>query len=305
MHFVSGRSIFLFALVCVLFFAGGFSAGVVVSGSLVLPEPLPSIFTSSLDAEPAGVNFAPVWRTWNVLNEKFVPASTTQELSDEKKIYGLISGLTGSFGDPYTVFFPPEESEIFQADISGSFEGVGMEIGIRDNALVVITPLKGSPAIRAGLLSGDKITKIDDVSADAMPVDKAVKLIRGPRGTVVRFTILRTDENEPRVIPVTRDVIEIPTIETKKQDGVFIISLYNFSAVSANLFRGALREFALSGTPKLILDLRGNPGGYLEAAVDMASWFLPAGKVGIRFGNSCRRSSRTRQGKTHWHAHVR
>ena len=252
--------------------------GVIASGSFSMPEFTAELLSSQLEAAPAGVDFGPVWKTWEVLNKKFVPASTTQAVSDEEKIYGLISGLTGSLKDPYTVFFPPEDSEIFQADISGSFEGVGMEIGIRDNALVVITPLKGSPAIRAGLLSGDRIIKIDDTSTDGMAVDRAVKLIRGPRGTIVRFAIIRGD-GELQTIPVTRDVIEIPTIETKQQDGVFIISLYNFSAISTNLFRGALREFALSDTPKLVLDLRGNPGGYLEAAVDMASWFLPAGKV--------------------------
>lgn len=229
---------------------------------------------------PSLVDFSPLWKSWNIINEKFVPATTTDLVTDEKKLYGAIQGLAASLGDPYTVFFPPEDAEIFESDISGNFEGVGMEIGIRNDILTVIAPLKGSPAERAGIRAGDKIVKIDDISTDGMIIDKAVKLIRGKSGTAITLTILRDGESELLKIKVIRDVIQIPTIETEfKDDGVFIIKLFNFSAISPNLFREALREFVLSGTDKMILDLRDNPGGFLEAAIDIASWYLPAGKV--------------------------
>ncbi|HEY4517650.1 MAG TPA: S41 family peptidase [Candidatus Paceibacterota bacterium] len=279
MRFNSSKVILSAALASVLFFAGGFATGVVTTNEGMVPAAVQEILNSPNDAEPAGVNFVPVWRTWNILNEKFVPASTTQPLSDEKKVYGLIEGLTASLGDPYTVFFPPEESKAFKDDISGSFEGVGMEIAIKNNLIVVVAPLKGSPALLAGIKAGDTILEIDGKSTQGMSTDAAVKLIRGKGGTVVHFTVGRVGEKIALKIDVTRDTIQIPTIETGQKDGVFIISLYSFSAPSPQLFREALREFIVSGTPKLVLDLRGNPGGYLEAAVDMASWFLPTGKT--------------------------
>lgn len=272
---------------------GSFVTGVFVGyGNAPAEDKITSIFNK----EPAistSVDFAPFWETWNILNEKFVSANGTT--TDQEKVYGAIQGLVASFGDPYTVFFPPEEAEMFESDISGQFQGVGMEIGIREGILTVVAPLKGTPAARAGIRTGDKIVQIDDTPSADMSVDKAVKLIRGKKGTAVKFTIVREGEGEPLVITVLRDVIEIPTIDTeiKESDGntqgnsvdsgdVFVIRLYNFSANSANLFRNSLRDFVISDKHKLILDLRGNPGGYLEAAVDMASWFLPAGKIVVR-----------------------
>ncbi|MEK9131943.1 MAG: S41 family peptidase [Patescibacteria group bacterium] len=246
---------------------------------------------TDISAEPAQkVDFDPFWKVWNTLNEKFVAVSTTSDadISDQKRVWGAIEGLTASLNDPYTVFFPPEESKSFATEISGSFSGVGMEVGMRDNHLVVVTPLKNSPAQKAGVQSGDRILKIDTQATDGLPVDKAVKLIRGKEGTVVTLTVAREGKKEPFDISITRGPIEIPTIDTLEKDGVFIIRLYNFSAIASNLFRDALREFVVKNTDKLVLDVRGNPGGYLDAAVDMASWFLPSGKVIVTedFGNN-------------------
>jgi carboxyl-terminal processing protease len=229
---------------------------------------------------PAGVDFSPLYKAWGVINEKYVPATAADTVSDEDKVWGAVQGLTGSLGDPYTVFLPPVENEIFSEDISGNFEGVGMEIGIRDNVLTVIAPLKGTPAERAGLRSGDRIIEIDDESTEGLTISSAVSKIRGERGTPVVFTVLRDGEDELLEITVLRDVIDIPTIEAELlPENVFLISLYNFSGVSPSLFRDALREFVESGTNKLIIDLRGNPGGFLNASVEMASWFLPLGEV--------------------------
>jgi carboxyl-terminal processing protease len=190
--------------------------------------------------------------------------------------------MVKSLGDPYTIFFPPVESKSFADEISGNFEGVGMEVGMKDDVLTVIAPLKNTPAYRAGIKSGDKIVKIDETVTNGLNTSEAIKLIKGPKGTKVKFTMVREGEKEPLIIEVVRDIIDIPTIDTETKNGVFIIHLYNFSAISSNSFRNALREFVESGNDKLILDLRGNPGGYLEAAVDMASWFLPAGKVIVK-----------------------
>ncbi len=221
--------------------------------------------------------FSAFWEAWKTLDNKSVYAAST---TPQDKVYGAIKGLASSYGDPYTVFFPPDESKMFQEDISGNFEGVGMEIGIKDHQLVVVTPLKNSPAYKAGVKAGDIILKIDNKETSDLAVDQAVKLIRGKANTVVKITFLKKDSSKPIEISITRAIIDIPTLETDtKPGGIFVIRLFSFSNNSANLFRNALRQFVMSGDHKLILDLRGNPGGYLDAAWDMASWFLPSGNV--------------------------
>jgi carboxyl-terminal processing protease len=242
--------------------------------------------------KPEEVDFSSFWRAWNVINEKYAGTSTPSQ----EKIYGAIQGLADSLGDPYTVFFPPKESKIFASEIAGNFEGVGMEVGIKDDRLVVVAPIKDAPAERAGVKAGDFILKIDDRDSINLKTDEAVQLIRGKAGTKVKLTLGREGAKNPIEITITRARIDLPTVKTTikeevaggeggtglRKDGVFVISLYSFSANSANLFRNALKEFIDSDSHKLVLDLRGNPGGYLEAAVDMASWFLPADATIVR-----------------------
>lgn len=273
-------------LVAVIFFSIGYykgtSSGVRATSSVDV--------TNKTLGQPLSADFAPFWKAWEVLNDKYVPSGTsTTPITDQDKVWGAIQGLAASYGDPYTVFFPPVQSELFESDVRGNFEGVGMEVVSQDGVLTVVAPLKGSPSEKAGILSGDKIISIDDRSTANLSTDEAVKYIRGPKGSTVVLTIWRVGKKEPLIIKVVRDVIDIPTIATKELgNGIFKIDLYNFSAVSPNLFRGALRSFVESGDKKLILDLRGNPGGYLEAAIDMASWFLPSGKIVVRenFGSN-------------------
>lgn len=230
--------------------------------------------------KPDDVDFGPFWKAWSLLEEKYVDGS---KIDPQKLVYGAIAGMTEAIGDPYTVFFPPKENELFESEIKGRFEGIGAEIGMRDNILTIISPLKGSPAAAAGLLAGDKILKIDDKTTNDIPVDEAVTFIRGEKGTQVALTVLRKDEEEPRVIKITRDVIRLPIIEMDRVDGdIFIIKLYNFSENAPLEFRRALSEFARSGSTRLILDLRNNPGGYLEGAIDIASWFFESGTVVAR-----------------------
>jgi len=233
------------------------------------------------DAPPQDVDVTQLWRTWKVLDQRFVQTATSSEpVSKQKQLWGAIHGLTESYGDPYTIFLPPEENQAFAEDISGNFEGVGMEIGIRGGVLTVVSPLKGTPAERAGMRAGDKILLINDKATEGLSVEAAVKLIRGPRGTSVTLSVARDGVEKPFPVSVMRDIIQIPSMETTlRDDDIFVISMYSFSAISPQRFREALREFVESGSTKLILDLRGNPGGFLEAAVDMASWFLPLGKT--------------------------
>lgn len=246
-------------------------------------------------------DFAPFWQAWDLVEQKYVDIDHVKR---QTMVYGAISGLLKSLGDPYTVFFPPVENKDFQTQIKGEFEGVGMEVGLRKGILTVISPLKGSPAEAAGVKAGDKIIKIDDHSTADISLEEAVGFIRGPKGTKVKIIIIRKDEDSARTIEIQRAVINIPVINTSaekspvgsdgkpnpedkykdlaSQNSIYIITLYNFSESSALQFRNALRSFATSGKNKLILDLRNNPGGYLEASVDIASWFLPQGDVVVQ-----------------------
>lgn len=266
----------------ILLMAGSYFLGFSFGQSNLRTNIPPNILNTKLEKD---VDFDSFWQVWNLLDDKFVAVATsTKEITDQSKVWGAIQGLAASYGDPYTVFFPPVESEQFEEEISGNFEGVGMEIALKDGAITVVAPLKGTPAYKAGILAGDKILKINDTSTFGLTVEESVKLIRGKKGTIVKITLSREGEKNSREISIVRDIINIPTIDTEllKDGKVFIIRLYNFSAVSTELFRAALREFALSGTNNLILDVRGNPGGYLEASVDMASWFLESGQVIVR-----------------------
>ena len=267
------RKSLLVILLVVVFFALGICLGFHNAPAI------DKITTIANKNAPAGItaDFEPFWKAWNTLNEKSPDAS---RITDQDRVYGAISGLVGSLNDPYSEFFNPKDTKMFEDDIAGSFIGIGVEVGIKDKVLTVIAPLKDTPGYNAGLKPGDKILKIDKTITSNLSIDEAVKLIRGEKGTIVTLTIFREGEKESREIKITRDTINAPTLDTlQRKDGIFIITLYTFSANSANLFRDAMKKFYESGDDKLVLDLRGNPGGYLDAAVNMASWFLPSGKV--------------------------
>jgi len=268
-------------MVALLLASGAFFSGIQFGQGAAGQGQLASIF-SLFAAEPvvsSQTNLDQFWEVWNLLDEKFAAGTTTQQLSNEQKIEGAISGLVDMYDDPYTLFLPPADTVAFTADISGEFSGVGMEVGLRDGLITIIAPLPETPAEQAGLISGDVITMIDETSTQDMRIDEAVNLIRGEKGSVVNLTIFREGETEFLEIPVTRDTIAIPTVRTEQVDEVFIIALYSFNAVAEARVRDALVEFGQSGATRLVIDLRGNPGGFLDSAVSIGSLFIPSGKV--------------------------
>lgn len=247
----------------------------------VLPSELVSgVYNTENASTTENVDFQPFWDVWNTINEKY---AGTDVVDPQTKVWGAIQGLADSLGDPYTVFLPPEDNEAFGELIGGSFGGVGMEIGRREEALVVIAPLKGTPAERAGVRAGDMIVQIGTTTTNGLTVDEAVDLIRGEPGTSVTITFFREGDTEPWDKTIVREDIVVPTLDTQlRSDGIFVISLYNFDAHASDEFRKAIKEFSATKTDKLIIDVRGNPGGFLDAAVSIASYFLPKGEVVVR-----------------------
>lgn len=268
-----------------------FCAGLFVDAQRINNLAVPIETITGKDAlKPDNVDFGKFWKVWETIDKKYVDGGMASTTLAQDRVYGSIKGLVDSLGDPYSEFFTPVESEAFETELAGSLEGVGMTVGFKEGALTVIAPLKGSPAERAGVMPGDFIAKIDGTDSLSMNVDAAIKLIRGPKGTTVKLTLLRKDAKEPIEVSIVRDVIQIPTVETQKKDGVFIVKIYEFNATASNLFRSAMKEFFYSGSNKLIIDVRNNPGGYLNSAVDVASWFLPSGKIVVTEDYGDRRS---------------
>lgn len=227
----------------------------------------------------AKLDFSTFWKVWEIMNKKHVLSGTASSTPDQEKIYGAIQGLVDSLGDPYSEFMPPDRSNQFDEELAGSIEGIGVVVGIRNKLLTVISPVKDSPADKAGIRAEDVILKINDEDATSMTVSEAVKRIKGKKGTSVKLTVGRKDTAALIDFTINRDTIIIPTLEKKVLPGkVFVITLNEFNAVSSDLFKDAMVEFYDGGYKKLILDLRNNPGGYLEAAVNMASFFVPEGK---------------------------
>jgi carboxyl-terminal processing protease len=217
------------------------------------------------------------WEAYENVQEKFADEGKEDV---QNIIYGAISGMVESLGDPYTVFMDPDETEVFLEDVKGTFEGVGMEIGIRDGQLTVVSPMEGTPAQKAGLISGDKIIKIGDVFSQEITVDEAVKLIRGEKGSVVSLTIFREGWEATRVFEIERDIIKVASLKAETIEGnISYIKLYQFSEKAGSDFRDAVSEILKSPADRIILDLRGNPGGYLQVAQDIAGWFLEKGQV--------------------------
>jgi len=229
---------------------------------------------------PENIDFSLFWESWQALQEKFFDKSG---LDNQKMIYGAISGMVDSLGDPYTIFFPPEETKRFEEDVKGSFEGVGMEIDRKNDQLLIISPLEGTPAQKAGLRPGDIILKIGDKDAADLSVEEAINSIRGPKGTEVILTIMRQGWDSPREFKLVRQVIEVPSLklEFKETEGINIayVKIYQFSENLTWEFGSAAFSILEKQSNRIIIDLRNNPGGYLEVAQDVAGWFLSKGQT--------------------------
>ena len=233
---------------------------------------IPANGTSTL----LNANFSLFWDAIQLVKEKYYNPSA---INDNQMLYGAINGALSSLGDPYSVFFSPSDSTKFDQDLSGSFGGIGAEIGTnKNNQLVVISPLKGTPAEAAGLRAGDQILQVNGTSTTNMSPDEAVKIIRGDVGTKVNLLIMREGWQQSKTFTITRALINVPTLDWKMLPGnIADIQLYNFDANAGTEFYNAALQALLQNAHGMILDLRDNPGGFLDVAQNIAGWFLKRG----------------------------
>lgn len=225
------------------------------------------------------VDFNLFWEVWDQLEKKYVDHSG---VTDKQLFYGALRGLTSAVNDPYTVFMDPVISQEFRDDLLGTFEGIGAEIGIKNDVLTIVAPLPDMPAEKAGLRAGDKILSINEESTAGISIDEAVNKIRGEKDTVVVLTIFRDDFEAPREFEVTRGKIVVNSVRTEMMDDdIFYVRISNFNEDTRANFNKAIAEIIKNDPKGLIIDLRNNPGGYLDTAIEMASEWVNEGPVVI------------------------
>lgn len=287
------------AFLILVFFGGGFIAGRFSTGqntinsSLSQEEFIPKIQFKNKDlGKPTEVEFSRFWEVWKKVEENYV---TRKNIEPDKLVYGAIAGMVKSIGDPYTVFFDPQEAKKFEEDSKGAFEGIGAEIGIKKDVLTIIAPLENTPAQKAGLLAGDKILKIGNTITADLTIEQAVSLIRGPKNTEVTLIVSRDGWMETKEIKIIRDVISVPILKLEFKDNLAILRLYQFTENSAEEFQKAAEQILAASPKGIILDLRNNPGGYLDRSIDIAGWFLPKNQLVTTedFGNGLKNNFNT------------
>lgn len=266
----------LYLVTALLIFGAGYILG---QGKISLVEGKLQV-NRAHDKEKA--DYSLFWEAYDLVNEKFVE----RPIDQQKLLHGAISGMVAATGDPYTVFFDPEQAKEFANELQGAFDGIGAEIGIKDNQLVIIAPLDDSPAERAGILPGDALIGINDESTAGMTTDVAVSKIRGQAGTPIRLTVVHPGKTEPNEITITRARIEIKSVtyEIKDVDGqkIAVIELHRFGEDTKGIFDRAVDEILRTGVKGIILDMRNNPGGYLETAVTTASNWVDTDQVVLK-----------------------
>lgn len=227
--------------------------------------------------KPENIDFSLFWDAYEKLQSSFI---NPEKIDEQKIIYGAISGMMKSLDDPYTEFFDPEQAKMFEQDLAGSFDGIGAEIGIKKGGLTIIAPLKGTPADLAGLRAGDQIIKINGESSLDMPVDLAVGKIRGKKGTEIVLTIFREGWRETKDVKIVRETIKIESVKWELKDGnIAYLQIRYFNQSLPSDFKKIASEIINSGAKKIIIDLRDNPGGYLEVSKNIAGWFLLKGEI--------------------------
>ncbi len=261
--------VILFGILLVsVIFSVGYFVGQSNGTKTLLGEGANAVLTQGSGEKVDDVDFRNFWDIWSFIKQDYY----MQPVSDSDLYFGSIKGMVKGLDDPYSVYFDPDEAAKFNSDIEGSFEGIGAEIGIKDEKLVIVAPLDGSPAKAAGAMAADWIVLIDETETFGMTIEKAVDLIRGEGGTEVVLTVKREGEEELTKLPITRDKIVINSVKwTFTDDNIIHIGISTFNNDTAKLFQEAIQEALEKNAKGIILDLRNNPGGLLTSAIDIAS----------------------------------
>jgi len=253
--------------------------------------------TDNSQSKIKNVDFSLFWEVWDKVEKKYVDKN---KLDPQKMFYGAIKGLVASLNDPYTFFLTPDENKQSKDDLGGKFEGIGAQLGLKDNQIIIVAPLKNSPAETAGVKSGDVISKVDKQSTKNWTLTQAVAKIRGPKGTKVKLGLLRNGKEVN--VEIVRKQINVPSVElsyeTKNKQKVAILNLNQFGENTNQEWDKAISEIKNQWDKKeiagLVLNLRDNPGGFLDGAAYLASEFLPFGKIVVK------QESTTTENKTYY-----
>ena len=275
------------ALVSILFIVATFASGFYLGNRYTVEQEKGNIHISRvLPEDKEGVDFALFWNVWDMLEAKYYDQD---KINEEDLVYGAIQGMVAAVGDPYTVFLKPEQNRVIREDLNGSFEGVGIQIGFQGSQLAVIAPLPDSPAESAGVKAGDYIIGITDEEKGVdqgtvgISLYEAVQLIRGEQGSTVTLTLLRENVEEPLIVDIKRQSIDVPTLTleyTDEEESIAHISMTRFGGETVEEWDKVVTELLKNQNLEgIVLDLRNNPGGYLQAANDIASDFLQVGDV--------------------------
>ena len=228
----------------------------------------------------APADFGVFWQAWQDISANYLRTPST---TPTREIEGAVNGLVGSLGDPYTEYFPPAANSEFQQDITGDFGGIGAELGTNaQNNILINSTLAGTPAEKAGLKAGDEVLDINGSSTAAMSIDDAVNVIRGPVGSVVTLTIMRMGFTKPQDFKITRATITVPNVQFAMKGDIAVITLSEFTQDSEAAFFNALVKAAQNNAKGIVLDLRDDPGGYLQVAVDIAGYFVKPGTLVVK-----------------------
>lgn len=244
--------------------------------SLVDPK---NVLKNAEKNKPGDVDFGVFWEAWNKIDRYYVDES---KLDSQKRVYGAIDGMVKAVGDPYSGFMDPEMAKDFDSEMEGSFEGIGAELGMKDGILTIISPIDGMPAQKAGLQAGDKIFKIDGEMTADISIDEAVRRIKGAKGTEVVLSIVRIkgEESETKDFAIIRDTIELKSVTyEKKENNIGYIRINKFVEDTSKEFNREVTRAIADNSKGIILDVRNNPGGYLNISIEIASKFVAKEKV--------------------------